>query len=125
MRSGPCSVRTVLPVLPLRWLPASAGLSPPGGPYAPGASGKVCTEEIAHALQCMGYDTGIDLAALLQLSHRLPALVGHDVPSQLLKAGRRLDLYPRPTPNRSSRTPECAEPLQALIPKHAVRGLVH
>ena len=67
-----------------------------GCPYAPGASGNVCTEEIAHALQCMGSDTGIDLAALLQASSRLPALVGHDVPSQLLKAGRRLDLHPRP-----------------------------
>ena len=30
IRSGPSSVRTVLPVLPLRWLSASAGLSPPG-----------------------------------------------------------------------------------------------
>ena len=30
MRSGPSSVKTVLPVLPLRWLSASAGLSPPG-----------------------------------------------------------------------------------------------
>ena len=29
-------------------------------------------------------------------ARRLPALVGHDVPSQLLKAGRRLDLHPVP-----------------------------
>ncbi len=67
-----------------------------GCPYAPGASGNVCTEEIAHALGLMGYDTGVDLTRLMEAAGRLPALVGHDVPSQVLKAGRRLDLHPRP-----------------------------
>lgn len=67
-----------------------------GCPYAPGATGNVCTEEIVHALQLMGYDTGVDLAALLAASQRLPALIGHDIPSQLVKAGRRLDLHPVP-----------------------------
>lgn len=67
-----------------------------GCPYAPGASGNVCTEEIAHALELMGYDTGVDLARLLDAAARLPRLIGHDVPSQILKAGRRLDLHARP-----------------------------
>ncbi|HEX2012406.1 MAG TPA: hydroxymethylglutaryl-CoA lyase [Roseateles sp.] len=67
-----------------------------GCPYAPGASGNVCSEEIVHALQLMGYDTGVDLAALIGAAQRLPALIGHDVPSQITKAGRRLDLHPRP-----------------------------
>ena len=67
-----------------------------GCPYAPGASGNVCTEEIAHALALMGYDTGIDLPLLIATAARLPALIGHDVPSQLVKAGQRLDLHPRP-----------------------------
>ncbi|HMW24582.1 MAG TPA: hydroxymethylglutaryl-CoA lyase [Burkholderiaceae bacterium] len=67
-----------------------------GCPYAPGATGNVCTEEIAHALALMGYDTGVDLAQLLDAARRLPALIGHDIPSQLVKAGRRLDLHPRP-----------------------------
>lgn len=67
-----------------------------GCPYAPGASGNVCTEEIAHALGLMGYDTGVDLTRLMEAAARLPALVGHEVPSQVLKAGRRLDLHPRP-----------------------------
>jgi hydroxymethylglutaryl-CoA lyase len=66
-----------------------------GCPYAPGASGNVCTEEIAHALDLMGYATGVDLARLIAAAARLPELVGHDVPSQVLKAGRRLDLHPR------------------------------
>ena len=67
-----------------------------GCPYAPGASGNVCTEEIAHALALMGYDTAIDLPALLAAASRLPGLIGHDIPSQIVKAGRRLDLHPRP-----------------------------
>jgi hydroxymethylglutaryl-CoA lyase len=67
-----------------------------GCPYAPGATGNVCSEEIVHALELMGYDTGVNLARLLEAARRLPALVGHDVPSQILAAGRRLDLHPRP-----------------------------
>ncbi len=67
-----------------------------GCPYAPGATGNVCTEEIVHALQLMGYDTGVDLPALMAASRRLPALIGHDVPSQIVKAGQRLDLHPVP-----------------------------
>ena len=67
-----------------------------GCPYAPGASGNVCTEEIAHALALMDFDTGIDLARLVAASQRLPALIGHDTPSQITKAGCRLDLHPVP-----------------------------
>ncbi|MGR4871237.1 hydroxymethylglutaryl-CoA lyase [Variovorax sp. LARHSF232] len=67
-----------------------------GCPYAPGATGNVCSEEIVHALELMGYDTGVDLARLIDASKRLPALVGHDTPSQIVKAGQRLDLHPLP-----------------------------
>jgi hydroxymethylglutaryl-CoA lyase len=67
-----------------------------GCPYAPGATGNVCTEEVVHALELMGYDTGVDLDLLLQAARRLQELVGHDVPSQIVKAGRRLDLHPLP-----------------------------
>jgi hydroxymethylglutaryl-CoA lyase len=67
-----------------------------GCPYAPGATGNVCTEEVVHALDLMGYDTGVDLDLLLQAARRLQELVGHEVPSQIVKAGRRLDLHPLP-----------------------------
>lgn len=65
-----------------------------GCPYAPGASGNVCTEDLVHMLQLMDYDTGIDLNRVLSASARLPELIGHEIPSQILKAGRRLDLPP-------------------------------
>ena len=67
-----------------------------GCPYAPGATGNVCSEEIVHALELCGYDTGVDLAKLIEAARRLPALIGHDIPSQIVKAGRRLDLHPLP-----------------------------
>ncbi|MEY5098021.1 MAG: hypothetical protein RJA36_740 [Pseudomonadota bacterium] len=67
-----------------------------GCPYAPGATGNVCTEEIVHALGLMGYDTGVDLGGVIDAARRLPALIGHDIPSQIVKAGRRLDLHSRP-----------------------------
>ncbi len=67
-----------------------------GCPYAPGASGNVCSEEIVHALQCMGYDTGVDLSALVAAAGRLPALIGHDIPSQIAKAGPRWALHAVP-----------------------------
>lgn len=67
-----------------------------GCPYAPGASGNVCTEEIVHALALMDFDTGCDLRLLLDCAARLPGLIGHDIPSQIVKAGRRLDLHAPP-----------------------------
>ena len=67
-----------------------------GCPYAPGASGNICSEDAIHMLQAMGYDTGIDLVALLAVARQLPKVVGHEVPGQVAKAGRILDLHPEP-----------------------------
>ncbi|WP_200932585.1 hydroxymethylglutaryl-CoA lyase [Pseudorhodoferax sp. Leaf267] len=74
-----------------------------GCPYAPGASGNVCSEEIVHALQLMGYDTGVDLGLLIAAAERLPALIGHELPGQIVKAGRRLDLHPVPSDFEATR----------------------
>jgi hydroxymethylglutaryl-CoA lyase len=38
-----------------------------GCPFAPGASGNIVTEDLVFMLQAMGYDTGIDLPALLKV----------------------------------------------------------
>lgn len=67
-----------------------------GCPYAPGATGNVCTEELVHMLELDGHNTGVNLSELLAASALLPRLIGHDVPSQLLKAGLRLDLHAMP-----------------------------
>ena len=67
-----------------------------GCPYAPGATGNVCSEDAIHMLHAMGYDTGIDLPRLLAVARSLPAIVGHDVPGQVAKAGPITDLHPAP-----------------------------
>lgn len=58
-----------------------------GCPFAPGASGNVCTEDMVHMFEAMGYDTGVDLDALLRLAAELPGIVQHDIPGQVIKAG--------------------------------------
>ncbi len=67
-----------------------------GCPYAPGASGNVCSEDAIHMLDAMGYDTGIDVDKLLALARQLPHVVGHAVPGQVAKAGRITELHPAP-----------------------------
>ena len=67
-----------------------------GCPYAPGATGNVCTEDLVHMLEAMGCATDIDLGALLECARMLPGVVGHEVPGQVAKAGRISDLHPEP-----------------------------
>jgi hydroxymethylglutaryl-CoA lyase len=67
-----------------------------GCPYAPGASGNISSEDAIHMLDAMGYETGIDLDALLAIAKQLPQIVGHGVPGQVVKAGRINDLHPIP-----------------------------
>jgi len=67
-----------------------------GCPYAPGASGNVCTEEIAHALDLCGYACGLDLPGLVAQARNLEPLIGHAVTSQIVKAGLCSELHPRP-----------------------------
>ena len=67
-----------------------------GCPYAPGASGNACLEDMVQMLELCGHDTGVDLPRLIECARTLPALVGHDIASQAAKAGRRLELHPLP-----------------------------
>jgi hydroxymethylglutaryl-CoA lyase len=63
-----------------------------GCPYAPGATGNVCTEDLVHMVEDMGVDTGIDLDALLGAAREAERLVGRTLPSQVLRAGPRSKL---------------------------------
>ncbi len=69
-----------------------------GCPYAPGATGNICTEDLVHMLHEMGCETGVDLPALLDASRLLAAIVGHALPGQVVKAGTSRDLHPMPAP---------------------------
>ncbi|OCT31649.1 hydroxymethylglutaryl-CoA lyase [Pseudomonas putida] len=67
-----------------------------GCPFAPGASGNICSEDLVNLCIETGIPTSIDLDGLLKMSRSLPALLGHEVPGQLVKAGRNCDLHPLP-----------------------------
>jgi hydroxymethylglutaryl-CoA lyase len=67
-----------------------------GCPFAPGASGNVCSEDLVHALHAMGVETGIDLDTLIAVSRRVQELVGRPLPGQIIKAGPFTRRYPVP-----------------------------
>lgn len=71
-----------------------AGLG--GCPFAPGATGNICTEDLVNMLQDMGFDTGVGLDKLLAAAIKIPLIVGHEVPGQVMKAGKTMHLHPVP-----------------------------
>jgi hydroxymethylglutaryl-CoA lyase len=68
-----------------------AGLG--GCPFAPGASGNVCTEDLVYLMEELGIKTGVDLPALIEVARGVEKFMGRPLPGQVLKAGRRLDLH--------------------------------
>ncbi|MFD1037333.1 hydroxymethylglutaryl-CoA lyase [Virgibacillus byunsanensis] len=67
-----------------------------GCPFAPGATGNVCTEDVVHMLHSMGIDTGINLDDLITTSAILRDILGHELSSSVLKAGKYNRKYPIP-----------------------------
>ena len=67
-----------------------------GCPYAPGATGNICTEELVHMFDLMGFDTNMKIDTLLECSKDLQALIGRVLPSQLLMAGKVDRVYEAP-----------------------------
>ena len=60
-----------------------------GSPFASGATGNVCTEDLVHMLEDMGIETGVDVEALLESARIAQEIVDGELPSKLLKAGPR------------------------------------
>ncbi|OGR24248.1 MAG: hydroxymethylglutaryl-CoA lyase [Desulfobacca sp. RBG_16_60_12] len=60
-----------------------------GCPFAVGATGNVPTEDVAHMLQEMGIDTGLDLGKLIACAQLAQELIGRELPGQVMKAGVR------------------------------------
>jgi hydroxymethylglutaryl-CoA lyase len=67
-----------------------------GCPYAPGATGNVCTEDLVHMVEDMGVSTGIDLGLMIEAAREAEGLVGRALPSQVLRAGPRTRRAPLP-----------------------------
>jgi hydroxymethylglutaryl-CoA lyase/(R)-citramalyl-CoA lyase len=58
-----------------------------GCPFAPGATGNIATDDLVYLLHGEGVETGIDLDALIEVSHWLAQQLGHDVPGRVQRAG--------------------------------------
>ena len=64
-----------------------------GCPFAPGATGNVCTEDTVHLMQTLGVETGVDLDRLLAVAIDLQTLLGRNLPGQVMRSGPRLRLH--------------------------------
>jgi isopropylmalate/homocitrate/citramalate synthase len=67
-----------------------------GCPFAgqKGAAGNICTEELVLLCEEMGIRTGVDLDQLIEVGRMAEAIVGHQLPSELIHAGS-LDAFRR------------------------------
>lgn len=61
-----------------------------GCPFAPGATGNIATEDLVYLLGDSGIDVNVDLQAAIAAAGVAKAVVGHDLPSALLRAGDRM-----------------------------------
>jgi hydroxymethylglutaryl-CoA lyase len=77
----------------IRRLDASvAGLG--GCPFAPGATGNICTDDLVFMLEGLDLATGVDLDRLLAVARRVEEVIGRELPGQVMKAGTRAALHP-------------------------------
>ena len=61
-----------------------------GCPFAPGASGNIATEDLVYLLRDSGIGVDVDLQAAIHAARVAQSVVGHDLPSALLRAGDRI-----------------------------------
>jgi hydroxymethylglutaryl-CoA lyase len=61
-----------------------------GCPFAPGASGNIATEDLVYLLRDSGIHVDVDLQAAIAAAEVAQRVVGHGLPSSLLRAGDRL-----------------------------------
>ena len=61
-----------------------------GCPFAAGATGNICTEDLVYLLQESGYRTGVDLDRLIGVARLTQDVIGRELPGQVMKAGPRL-----------------------------------
>ncbi|MEO3756792.1 hydroxymethylglutaryl-CoA lyase [Mycobacterium sp. B14F4] len=61
-----------------------------GCPFAPGASGNIALEDLVYLLRDSGIGVDVDLPAAIDAAGVAQRLVGHGLPSSLLRAGDRI-----------------------------------
>jgi hydroxymethylglutaryl-CoA lyase len=65
-----------------------------GCPFAPGASGNICTEDLIYMLEECGIETGVDLSKLIVCAEHVQRVLGRELPGQVMKAGPRSRTFP-------------------------------
>ena len=65
-----------------------------GCPFAPGAAGNICSEDLINLLNDLGLESGIALEPLIGVAVELERHLGRALPGQVMKAGPRLRLHP-------------------------------
>jgi isopropylmalate/homocitrate/citramalate synthase len=58
-----------------------------GCPFAPRATGNICTEDLVYMLHGEGVETGVDLDALIAVAGWLESLLERQLPGQVYRAG--------------------------------------
>ncbi len=58
-----------------------------GCPFAPKATGNIATEDLAFMLRNMGYETGIDIGAYIDVANWVESFFEEPLPGQIMKAG--------------------------------------
>jgi isopropylmalate/homocitrate/citramalate synthase len=58
-----------------------------GCPFAPRATGNICTEDLVYMLHGEGIDTGIDLEELIGIAQWLESVLGRQLEGQVYRAG--------------------------------------
>lgn len=64
-----------------------------GCPFAPKATGNICTEDLVYLLDECGVRSGIDLARLIGVARDIETVVGRTLSGQVMKAGHRLEIH--------------------------------
>jgi hydroxymethylglutaryl-CoA lyase len=64
-----------------------------GCPFAAGATGNICTEDLVYLLHESGYETGIDLEKAIAVANRMEEILGKPLVGQVMRAGPRLRLH--------------------------------
>lgn len=70
---------------------SSGGLG--GCPFAAGATGNICTEDLVFLLHESGYETGIDLGKAIDVAYLMEDALGKPLAGQVMRAGPRLKLH--------------------------------
>lgn len=65
-----------------------------GCPFAAGATGNICTEDLVYLMRELGIETGIDLDAMIAVAKDMEETLGRALPGQLMRAGPRSRLHP-------------------------------